>query len=262
MKILVTGKNGYIARSFAEFNKHNKYNKYGKYMDCTLISLRGDAWQDISFAGYDAVLHTAGIVHKRETRSNQYDYYIINRDLTEAVAKKAKADGVRQFVFLSSISVYGKNSGIITTVTPTAPKTHYGRSKLAAESLLLPLADDVFKVAILRPPMVYGPGSPGNYSRLCRLVQITPVFPDYPNARSIVEIENLCAFINDIIENNRSGLFFPKDPAPVSTTEMAAAIAADIGKNLRTTRTFNGLISLLMPLKVMSKLFGSLTIED
>ena len=245
MKTLITGTKGYIASSFASHYKNSQ-----------LIDVRDDSWRDFSFSGFDTVLHTAGLVHKRETRLNQYDYYIINRDLTEAVAKKAKDDGVRQFVFLSSISVYGITSGVITADTVPVPKTHYGRSKLAAESLLMQLVDDDFKIAILRPPMVYGPGSPGNYSKLCRLANIMPFFPDYPNKRSMISIGNLCAYIQDVIENERAGLFFPQDPELVSTTDMVLSI-----KNIRTTRALNWLISLLMPIGVVSKMFGDLIIE-
>lgn len=250
MKILVTGLSGYIAKSFAEHTS-----------GADLICLRDGTWQNVSFTGYDVVLHTAGLAHKRETRRNRYDYFLINRDLAEQVAKKAKASGVRQFIFLSSISVYGLTTGIITSDTPTVPTTHYGRSKLAAESLLTPLADENFRVAILRPPMVYGPGSPGNYSKLSRLVKVSPIFPDYPNSRSMVSIDNLCSFITDIIENKRSGLFFPKDPEPVSTTSMAVEIAKSQGKNLHLTKSFNGLITMLMPIGMVSKLFGTLIIE-
>ena len=250
MKILVTGTKGYIATSFAACMKNAR-----------TICLRDNSWRDISFAGYDAVLHTAGIAHVKENRRNQFDYYTINRDLTVELAKKAKKENVRQFVFLSTISVYGKVSGTITQNTPTVPTTNYGRSKLAAESLLTSLAGDTFKIAILRPPMVYGSGCPGNYSRLCRLVKMAPFFPDYQNARSLISIENLCVFIQDIIENEREGLFFPRDPAPVSTTKLAREIAKAQGKNLRLTKAFNPLISLLMPIGVVSKLFGDLMID-
>ena len=249
MKILVTG-TGYIARSFTAFAKNTE-----------MISLRGGSWHSKSFAGYDAVLHTAGYVHVRETRRNQYEYYLVNRDLTVDVAKKAKNDGVKHFVFLSSINVYGLTTGVITENTPAVPTTNYGRSKLAAETLISPLADDNFKIAILRPPMVYGPNSPGNYNRLCRLVKMLPLFPDYPNARSLVHIDNLCAFIYDVIEKKRGGLFFPRDPFPTKTSKLAADIALAQNKNLRLTPVFNRLISLLMNFVFISKLFGSLTVE-
>ena len=255
MKILITGSKGYIARSFANYYKGESH----------LISLRDDSWRDISFAGYDAVLHTAGLVHMQETKRNQYDYYIVNRDLTLETANKAKKEGVRQFIFLSSISVYGITTGAITADTPTIPATHYGRSKLAAESMLAALADDIFSVAVLRPPLVYGPNCPGNFASLCRLVKKMPVFPDFENFRSMVYIENLCAYIQAVIEMEQGGLFFPRDPSPIGTTEMALAIAKAQGKTLRLTRAFNGIINCLIShagtAPKISKLFGSLVLD-
>jgi len=255
MKILVTGKHGYIAKSFADHAK--------EVHSIDLISLRDNAWRHISFAGYDTLLHTAGLVHMRETKRNQYDYYIINRDLTLEIAQKAKKDGVRQFIFLSSLSVYHLTNGAITINTPAAPKTHYGRSKLAAETMLAALADDTFTVTILRTPMVYGPNCPGNFTKLCQLIKKAPFFPNYPNARDMVYIKNLCAHIEAIIISNQGGIIFPRDPAPISTREMAAAVAKAQGKKLTFTQTFNPPITWLMPhVKTIAKLFGSLTLDS
>ena len=259
MRILITGTKGYIATSFSRFAEKKSKGAFSTQ----LIDLRGDTWRDISFAPYDVLLHSAGIVHQRETPFNQYDYYIINRDLSCEVAKKAKADGVKQLIFLSSLNVYGLTSGNITANTPAAPVSNYGRSKLAAESLLSALGDDAFRVAVLRPPMVYGQNCPGNFKKLCRLVSKAPFFPNYENARSMVYIENLCLHIKSIIEGRQSGLFFPRDPAPISISEMAAAIAKAQNKhNLRLTRVFNGAISFMSArTSIVSKLFGNLIID-
>ena len=262
MKILIIGSKGYIATAFAEFaKKAKKVEKVETASHIKLISVRDDSWRDASFVGYDVVLHTAGIAHLKETQENQYDYYIINRDLAVDVAKKAKADGVKHFIFLSSLSVYGLVTGEITSKTVVAPKTNYGRSKLAAEALIDSLADDKFKVAILRPPMVYGLSCPGNYSKLCRLVKTVPFFPDYPNARSLVSIENLCSFMMEVIEKRRSGIFHPCDPVAISTSKLAVEIAKEQGRNLVLTRIFNPFISLFMPVGVVSKMFGDLVIK-
>ena len=268
MKILVTGKNGYIAKSFAEY-----VNGVGAIGDVSinadLLSLRGDDWRRISFEGYDAVLHTAGIAHKRETRHNLRDYFAINRDLSLEVAQKAKAHKVKHFVFLSTLSVYGLSTGTITADTPTKPTTYYGQSKLEAESMLASLSGSGFEVAILRVPMVYGKNCPGNYSRLCKLVKIMPIFPDYENARSLISIENLCEFLLDVIENKienkKGGLFFPMDERPVSTTELALGIADELGKDLRLTRRFNFLIDFIKRFwggGMVAKMFGDLVVEE
>ena len=243
LKILVTGTNGYISKSFATYSQAEQ------------ISLRDD-WQKKSFAGYNAIVHTAGLAHQKETKRNQYDYYTINRDLAFDVAKKAKEDGVRQFVLLSSISVYGLTYGTITADTPLKPTNNYGRSKLAAESLIAALEDENFSIAILRPPMVYGENCPGNYRRLRTLVKLLPFFPDYENARSVVSIDNLCVSILDIVENQKHGIFFPQDNNPLATRDMVLNIAAEQGRKLRLTKVFNR----LLPLFSKSKLFGDLLI--
>lgn len=251
-KILLTGSNGYIAKSFVTLTSHTK--------NVDLISLRNNDWRGFSFSGYDVVIHTAGIAHQKETPSNQQEYYSINRDLSFEVARKAKNEGVKQFIFLSSISVYGLVRGTITKDTKTKPTTHYGRSKLEAEGLITSLASDTFKVTILRPPMVYGQDCPGNYSKLYKLVKMTPIFPNYPNARSLIYINNLCAFIDDVIKGEKDGLFLPYDPA-ISTTQMVMDIADKEGKTIKFTKVFNWIITILMPLPIVSKLFGSLTIK-
>ena len=243
MKILVTGINGYISKSFAA------------YAQAEQISLRDD-WQKKSFAGYDTVVHAVGLAHQRETRRNQYDYYTINRDLAYEVAKKAKKDGVKHFVLLSSISIYGLKTGIITADTPLKPTSNYGRSKLAAETLIRPLQDENFSIAILRPPMVYGVNCPGNYGRLRTIVKYAPFFPDYENSRSVVSIENLCACILDVVENQKNGLFFPQNEHPLGIKDMALSIAAEQGRDLRLTKAFNW----LLPFLSNSKLFGNLLV--
>lgn len=279
MRILITGKNGFIARSFAHFmeevKNHAIYTSPARSTrsvveaahKITSISLRDDSWRNGSFCGYDAIIHTAGLVHKKETKDNEHDYFTINRDLTFDVAKKAKADGVGQFVFLSSISVYGLIKGHIKTDTPTDPTSNYGRSKLAAESLIAGLADDSFKVAILRLPMVYGQNimgepAPGNYAKLCKVVKHAPFFPDYDNARDLIHIKILCISIEGILEKGWDGILFPRDPDPISTRDLALAIAEDQGKNLPLTKILNWPISLLMPIGIVSKLFGDLIIGD
>ncbi|MCL2398775.1 MAG: NAD-dependent epimerase/dehydratase family protein [Defluviitaleaceae bacterium] len=255
MRILITGTNGYIAKNFAAYTENTR-----------LISLRDDEWRNTSFAGYDAILHAAGLVHKKENRRNQYDYYAINRDLTFELAKKAKADKVGQFVFLSTMNVYNLTDitdNTITADTPTNPTTNYGRSKLAAESLITTLSDDAFRVAILRPPIVYGYNCPGNFQRLYNLIKKAPIFPDYKNSRSMVYIQNLCFFIHSIIKEKKEGIFFPRDPTPVATGEMAEAIAKAQGKKLYLTRAFNLPIDILMPyMSVIYKMFGDLVYDS
>ena len=157
-RILITAKHSYIGNSFAEWTN-------GKY-DIDFISCRTDEWKQSSFSVYDAILHVAGIAHIKESKDNIKLYYEVNRDLTIELAAKAKTDGVKQFIFLSSMSVYGIESGTINKDTPTNPKNNYGISKIEAENQIKLLENDHFKITIIRPPMVYGMGCKGNYCLL------------------------------------------------------------------------------------------------
>ena len=146
-RILITGANSYIGTSFEKFIEENFSEQY--VVDT--IDMIDGSWIKKDFSRYDVVFHVAGIAHQKETKDNSQLYYKINRDLAIDVAKKSKADGVKQFVFLSSMSVYGMDTGVITKETKPNPKTNYGKSKLQAENEINTLRDGSFKVCVLRP---------------------------------------------------------------------------------------------------------------
>lgn len=150
-KILITGAGSYIGTSF-----NNYMGQFKDKYKVDIIDLKNKSWCKKSFSGYDVVFHVAGIAHIKETNENKDLYYKVNRDLTIEVARKAKKDKVKQFIFLSSMSVYGLEIGIINKDTIPNPNTNYGKSKLEAEEGLNKLAASDFNVVILRPPMVYG----------------------------------------------------------------------------------------------------------
>lgn len=255
--ILITGNSSYIGKSFAAYLRdHSAHTAEG-------ISLRGHAWEELSFTPYGTVFHAVGLTHVKETPSNAPEYYAINRDLTLAVARKAKAEGVRQFIYMSSMSVYGVDEGVITPRTEPNPVTHYGRSKLDAEIGLKKLEDENFKVCILRPPMVYGKGCKGNYASLVALVGKTPVFPAVDNRRSVLSIGNLCAFLSLAVDQGFSGLYFPQNRERVCTTDLARWIAEGMGKKLLISRAA-GLMTrgLMLGSKTARKAFCSLSYEE
>ena len=256
-RILGTGAHGYIGTSFARY-----LQQWPKKYQSDMISLRTDEWRNYSFVGYDAVFHAAGIVHQKETNKNAALYYEINRDLTIDVARKAKNSGVQQFIFLSSMSVYGIDSGVITKTTLPAPKTNYGRSKWEAELGLIKLQDENFKVSILRPPMVYGKGSKGNYPLLAKIAQILPVFPYVENERSVLYIDNLCEFVRLIIENCEQGIFYPQNSEYGNTAELVELIAQTHGKQIYLIKGLTPLLkfaSFFVP--AVNKAFGSLSYD-
>lgn len=258
-RVLITGANSYIGTSFEAWAK----KRYPGEFEIDTVDMVDGSWREKSFAGYDAVFHVAAIVHKKEKPEMKKLYLQVNKELPIEVARKAKEEGVRQFVFMSSMSVYGMNTGVITKETKAVPKTFYGKSKLAAEKGLLKLQDYGFHVAILRPPMVYGPDCKGNYQLLKKFVSVSPIFPDYFNQRSMIFIDNLCEFIVQVIWQEKAGMCLPQDENYVCTTKMVQEIAEESGKKIWTTKIFNSFISLGLKLHMpmLEKLFGSLVYE-
>lgn len=257
-RILITGKNGYIARRFEEYIR-----RFPEEYRVRSISLRDGAWRETDFSQYDVVLHTAGIAHVRETPENAELYYAVNRGLAIETAERAKSGGVEQFIFLSSMSVYGVEEGTITAETVPAPVSHYGKSKLQAEEGLLPLESETFTVSILRPPMVYGDGCKGNYQTLVRIARSSPVFPDYQNRRSMVSIETLCRFIKDVIDGRSGGVFVPQERAYICTSEMVREIAARNGRRMKLVRWLNPAAALARRFTRRGrKAFGDLIYQD
>ena len=232
-KVLITGANSFIGTSFEKYLRQWP----GQY-DVTTVDMIDGSWRKISFAEYDTVYHVAGIAHSDSGRISEEKkalYYKINRDLTIETAKKAKTDGVRQFIFMSSAIVYGNSapigkSKIITKDTLVAPMNCYGDSKVQAENGIRPLSDDSFKVVILRSPMIYGKGSKGNYPLLSKLAQCLPFFPYVKNQRSMLYIGNLVEFVRLMIENEEEGTFWPQNAEYTNTSELVKMIA-DVHKH-------------------------------
>ena len=262
-KILITGANSYIGTSFENYINENYADRYS----VDTVDMVDGAWREKSFAGYDAVFHVAGIAHSdsgKLTEEKKRLYYSVNTDLTVETAKKAKADGVGQFIFMSSAIVYGNSAPIgkqkiIDKNTPLTPANAYGDSKVQAEKGILPLADDMFKVVVLRPPMIYGRGSKGNYPLLSKFAQKLPFFPYVKNERSMLYIENLAEFVRLMIENNENGIFFPQNDAYSNTSEMVKAIADAHGKNLCLVKGFSWALKIMSHITgLVDKAFGNL----
>ncbi|MBQ8859925.1 MAG: NAD-dependent epimerase/dehydratase family protein [Ruminococcus sp.] len=255
-RVLITGKNSYIGDCFSEFTT--------EYYDAVdTIDMIGDSWKTSDFSLYDAVVHVAALVHKLEKDYTKEEYFRVNCELAVQVAKKAKESGVSQFVFLSTMSVYGLRNGVITKDTKPSPFNNYGRSKLDAEKELQSLEDNNFTVTILRPPIVYGKGCKGNYVELSKFAKKMPFFPDYKSSRSMVYIENLCRFMKKSIDEKLGGVYCVQDKNYVNTSQMVKEIAKANGKNIVLTKIFNPFITLALKLKIriVCKVFGSLTYE-
>lgn len=265
-KILITGAGSYIGTSFEEYMKQWS----DKYQVDTLDMI-GNGWMKYNFSGYDTVYHVAGIAHSDNGKISKEKaklYYEVNTKLTIRTAMKAKKAGVKQFIFMSSAIVYGDSAPIgkkkiITKNTPVSPANCYGDSKIKAERGLMKLEDENFKVVILRPPMIYGKGSKGNYPLMSKLAQKMPVFPYVNNCRSMLYIENLMEFVRLMIENEEQGTFWPQNAEYSNTSELVRMIGKAHGKRIVLLR------GCTLPLKLVglatglvNKAFGNLAYDQ
>ena len=261
-KILITGAHSYIGTSVADY-----LARWPEKYAVDTLGVRGEKWKQADFSGYDAVFHVAGIAHAdvgHVSEERKAEYYAVNRDLTLAVAEKAKADGVGQFLYMSSAIVYGDSAPIgkrkiITKDTPVAPANFYGDSKVQAEKGLKKLESNAFRVAVLRPPMIYGPGSKGNYPTLSKMARKLPLFPKVDNQRSMLYVENLAECVRLLIEQGIGGIFWPQNREYSNTSQLVALIAKAHGKHIVLVPGFTWALKLLSHCTgLVNKAFGSL----
>lgn len=261
-RILITGGSSYLGRCLREY-----LAQWPEDYSVTAISVRDDSWKAFSFSGFDAIYHTAALVHMEQNKNDPAqaaEYHRVNAVLPLEIARKAKAEGVRQFLFLSTASVYGLTAPLgqtvmITKDTPLRPVDNYGISKLEAENALAELEEETFRVAILRPPMIYGRGCKGNYRTLAAIAKKLPCFPYVDNQRSMLYVENLCRLVQLLIDDEARGIFCPQDRNYVNTCEMMREIAAANGRKIVLLPGFGWTLKLLgMATAKVDKAFGSL----
>ena len=259
-KVLITGANSYIGTSFERY----ALDRYPAEFVIDTLDMTDPAWQKKDFGGYDIIFHVAGIAHAdtgKASEETKQKYYSVNRDLAVETAKKAKAAGVKQFVFMSSAIIYG-SAEYIDKDTEPKPLNFYGDSKWQADKAVRELAEDNFTVTVLRPPMIYGRGSKGNFPTLKKLALKLPCFPDYDNTRSMLHVENLCEFLVQVMVRNDGGIFFPQNAEYVRTSDMVKQIAKASNKPIIVTKALNPLVSLAKhlpgkPGKLAGKAFGN-----
>lgn len=253
--ILITGAGSYIGTCVERW-----LAGYPDQYSVASLNMTEDKWRDFDFRGFDVIYHVAGIAHRKDAPDSLYE--IVNHHLAVEVAEKADKAGVRQFILMSSGAVYSQNdkmhkSIIVDEDSLLEPSTPYGISKMNAEK---DIGGHCFKmkVAILRPPMVYGPGAKGNYNSLRKIALKLPVFPYIKNTRSMIFIDNLCEFIRLLIDSEEGGVFLPQNKEYVNTSMLVKEIAANHGKRLFLVPGFGWAISIMGKfLNPVNKAFGS-----
>ena len=238
-KVLITGSGSYIGDSFSEYAK-----EHYPALNIDTLDMLDPEWKNKSFSEYDIVYHVAGLAHAdvgNVDEDTKAKYYAVNTDLAVEVCLKAKEDGVKEFVFMSSMIVYGDSapygkSKIVDDHTVPAPSNFYGDSKLQADVAVREMANGDFKVVVLRPPMIYGKNSKGNYQTLSKLARKLPVFPNVDNERSMLYIDNLCEFLCQLMLVKKfekpSVVLIPQNAEWTKTSEMVKEIAETAGKNI------------------------------
>lgn len=236
VKVLIAGANSYIGEFFRNYCRENYSN-----IKCTVIDMKDCLWREADFSAYDTVFHVAGIAHAdigKTDSAGQKNYYAVNTDLAIASCKKARKEGVKQFIFMSSMLIYGGKEKIDRYTVP-CPTNFYGNSKWLADKGVRAEADESFHVAVIRPPMIYGKDSKGNYRTLSKLAGRIPVFPDIKNSRSMLYIENLCEFVCNLVFSGEGGVFFPQNREYSRTGDLVRMIRESAGKQVKITRLLN-----------------------
>src|SRR2546423_11230172 len=258
MKVMVTGANGFVGKRFMEYNR----DRY----ELKILPLRNVKPGSIDLQRSQVIVHLAGKAHDMKIKDDKI-YYEVNYGLTKLIADEAKKQGIPHFIYISSVKVYGDNQGeVFNESSPCHPSDAYGKSKLQAETYLQSIKTPAFKVAIVRPPLVYGPGVKGNMIRFLELANKNYPLPfgRTTNQRSMVFLDNLVELINKIIDTKAAGIFIAGDLKPLSTEELLRLIRVSMNKRERliTIPSFGkNLVKKFRP-SLFSRIFGSFVIDN
>ena len=260
-RVLITGAGSYIGMKV-----QNWLQQYPDLFEVDAVDTVNNNWKKAEFKKYDVVYNVAGIAHVKAAKGEDLHYYAVYMHMVIAIAKVAKEAGVKQFIHMSSMIVYKEVKTLegkqIHKDTEPAPNGFYGDSKLQGEIGVRALADDKFKVCIMRPPMIYGPGCRGNFPRLVWLAQKTPIFPAWHNKRSMLYIDNLCEFVRQLILHEVGGTVYPQNAEYVDTVEIIRYYAKESGKKVWITKLFNPLIWLMGDhVRALGKMFSNSTYD-
>ncbi len=255
-RVLITGANSFVGTNVGKWLMREP-----ELFQVDIVDTMNGNWKTADCSRYDVVFHVAGIAHVNPKSKMASLYYKVNRDLAIEVATWAKEHGVKQFVYMSSKIVYHASKSlqgdVVNKTTQPNPNDFYGDSKLQAEHGLKELDCDTFKICILRPPMIYGPGNKGNLPRLAWLAVKSPIFPAWHNKRSMIHIYNLSEFVRQIILHGYSGIFYPQNSELADTVEIVRTVAKENGHKIWISRLFNPLVwigSFFLP--AISKMFS------
>lgn len=279
-RYLVSGANGFIGSALVAYLRDKRIPVTGVVRGAAGNNgfVQADAvgpdmdWSEI-LRGHEVVVHTAGRAHVLHNRgaNSLAEFRLVNVDGTLTLARQAAEAGVRRFVFVSSIGVNGNiNTRPFTAADQPNPAEPYAQSKWEAERGLMQLATETdMEFVIIRPPLVYGPGAPGNFGSLVRWIERGIPLPlgAINNKRSLVGIDNLVDLIIRCIDHPAAAnhVFLAGDGEDLSTTELLRGVGKAMGKPARLVPVPAGLLQFgatLLGRKVMvQRLLGSLQVD-
>ena len=257
MKLLLTGSSGFIGTYFIDH--------YRKKYDIFTFSFQNDDLDTLALREMDTIIHLSALVHQME--GAPYEEYVrVNVKQTLDLAHKAKEDGVKHFIFMSSVKVYGEETyTAYTETTPCEPQDDYGISKFEAENQLSAMEDENFTVSIIRTPIVYGYGVKANIQSLINLIKKIPILPlgSIQNKRTMVYIGNLCALLDKISETQKRGIFLAGDDHSISTSDLINLIAKELNKTVYLIKIpfFESLLKQFKP-SFHKRLYESLEVNN
>lgn len=224
--------------------------------------------------GCDTVIHTAGRAHilNDDAQDALAEFRRVNHDATMKLASDAATNGVKHFIFVSSIGVNGNaTSGIpFTEASEPQPTSDYAISKREAEqSLLNQFAESDMAITIVRPALICGENAPGNIQRLLKLVSknLPLPFKNVRNKRALVSLDNVVSFISECVVNEKSKnqLYLLADAERPSTEDMINAFAAGMGIKAKLVSFPTGIFRLLLASVgkrgIYDQLFGDLEVD-
>ncbi len=260
-KILITGTNSYVGTNVEKWLMKEPDEYYVETLD-----MKDPNWKEFDFSKFDVVFHVAGIAHVSSKKNMDELYYKINRDLAIETAKHSKKSGIKQFIFMSSMIIYGKDNPISNTnhidVKLYDPVNAYGKSKLEADLGIQKISDEGFNVSIIRTPVIYGPECKGNFPRLQKLAKRLIIIPNIKNQRSMIYIENFAEFVKKIIDYKEYGIFYPQNNEYMQTSEILRFTRDALGKKTISLKLFNPLIRLLTKKSnLFKKTYGNKTYD-
>lgn len=230
------------------------------------MDVLSEDWKNYDYSSFDAIVHVAGIVHRPDCKDWEL-YKRVNTDMPVKIATMAKEQGVKQYIYFSTMGVYQANkklgASVVDETTPllSNSSSFYGMSKLMAEEALTKLQEEGFSVAFVRPPSVYGKGCKGGYiTGFKKIAQMLPVIPRaYENAcQSFIYIDNLSECVRLIVENHLGGVFCPQDDEIPNANRLLEVICKGIGKTYRSSRLLGICLQLLNFIPLVKKAYGGI----